>query len=536
MGLGDKRDSFIQGAIILSVAHLITRIMGALYRIPLYRLLGGEGVGLVQMAYPVYTTLLALSTIGIPLAISKMVAEHLAVKDRRGALRVFRISLSILAISGLFFSLILFFGADTFAVVVAQNPRSSLAIAAVAPAVFIVAVVSAFRGFFQGYQQMAPTAISQIIEQIVRVATMFVLAYLLLPRGLEYAAAGATFGAVTGAIIALGYLLIIFFQSRWHAQSVPQPKWSVSEGALETARRIVSLSIPISLAGLVMPLILLIDMLLVPRQLQSAGLGVTEATTLYGQLSGAAMPLVNLPSIFTVALATSLVPAISEATALGRVSQIQSRTETAVRLTMVLVLPSAAGLYVLAHQISALLYAAPEIGVSLKPLSFLVIFLGFQHTTSAVLQAMGLTTIPVKNLGLGAILKFALTWYLTPILGIQGAALSSVMGFILAALLNLFSIRSALRIRFDINSVLVKPLFCSIAMGFVAYSSYAELLQFTGSNTLSTLGAIFLSMASYGLLMMVTGGITPQDLRLIPKIGPSLANALGRFPIYRQER
>ncbi|MEW6081787.1 MAG: polysaccharide biosynthesis protein [Bacillota bacterium] len=536
MGAGDKRDSFIRGALILSVAHLLTRVLGAVYRIPLYRLIGGEGMGLVQMAYPIYTTLLALSTIGIPIAISKMVAENLAVKNRSGAYRVFYLSLAILAASGFLFSLLLFFGAQHFAKTVTQDPRSALALAAIAPAVFLVTVTSAFRGFFQGHLRMAPTAVSQVLEQLVRVGTMFVLAYLLMPRGLEYAAAGATFGAVSGALVALGYLTVLFIIGRGAENPTRRRPWRVPEGNLQTVKRIVGLAVPISLAGMVLPLILLVDMLVVPRQLQAAGVGMAEATALYGQLSGGAMPLVNLPTVFTVALATSLVPAIAGASALGQTEQIRSKVTTALRLTTVISLPSAAGLYILAREICAFLYAAPEVGVPLKSLAFLVLFLGFQQTSAAVLQALGLTIIPVRHLVLGAILKLALTWYLTPVIGIQGAGLASVAGFLLAALMDFLVIRRILAVSLPVLGVLVKPLAATLLMGLAVKASYSELLVVTGSNGLSVLGSVSIGMLGYGFLMILMGGITARDVSLIPRVGPGLARMLGRLPTWREER
>jgi len=535
VGAGDKRDSFIRGALILSLAHLLTRVLGAVYRIPLYRLIGDEGMGLVQMAYPIYTTLLALSTIGIPIAISKMVAENLAVKDRSGAYRVFYLSLAILAASGLLFSLLLFFGAQHFAETVTQDPRSALAIAAIAPAVFLVAVTSAFRGFFQGHLRMAPTAVSQVLEQIVRVATMFALAYLLMPRGLEYAAAGATFGAVSGALVALGYLTVLFMIGRGGEKTRQRRPWRVPEGNLQTVKRIVGLAVPISLAGMVLPLILLVDMLVVPRQLQAAGVGMAEATALYGQLSGGAMPLVNLPTVFTVALATSLVPAIAGASALGQTQQIRSKVTTALRLATVISLPSAAGLYILAPEICAFLYGAPEVGAALKPLAFLVIFLGFQQTNAAVLQALGLTMIPVRHLVLGAILKLALTWYLTPVMGIQGAGLASVAGFLLAALMDYLVIRRTLAVSLPILHVLVKPLAATLLMSLAVKASYSELLVMTGSNGLSVSGSVGAGILVYGFLMILIGGITAHDVSLIPRVGPDLARILGRLPLGREE-
>jgi stage V sporulation protein B len=209
-----RGQSFLKGALILSAAGLGVRLMGAGLKIFLAAVMGDEGIGLYQMAYPVYTTLLAISTAGIPIAVSKLVAESLAQKDFRGAYRVFKVALAILTILGSVFTLLLLLGANFFASSIAQDPRAYYPLIGISPAIFLVTIMSVFRGFFQGQQEMMPTASSQIVEQAARIVVVIVLVYLLLPRGLEFAAAGAAFGAVAGALFSLLFLLFLFFRSR----------------------------------------------------------------------------------------------------------------------------------------------------------------------------------------------------------------------------------------------------------------------------------------------------------------------------------
>src|SRR5579875_3788342 len=200
-----RRASFLRGALILVAGSLASRGLGAVYRFILPSLMGGGeqaayGMGLFGMAYPIYTGILDLSAVGVPLAISKRVAENVARGQHGAATRVFRVAFGILAVVGLVFSGLLALVAKPYARYVTLDPNAAISILAIAPAIFFASLEIGYRGFFQGMQHMAPQSVSQVVEQLVRILTMFALAVLLLPHGIEYAAAGASFGAVTGAV------------------------------------------------------------------------------------------------------------------------------------------------------------------------------------------------------------------------------------------------------------------------------------------------------------------------------------------------
>ena len=205
------KDKFLRGALILTAAGLMVKLIGAFNRILLSRLLGGEGIGLYQMAYPVYLLMVSVSSAGIPIAISIIVAEKIARNDYAGAGRIFRVSLGLMVVTGIFFALALY-GMAGFLIDnnIIRDERAYQALIALTPAVFFATILASFRGYFQGHQMMTPPAVSQILEQFVRVVTMVVLAYYLLPYGLEYAAAGAAFGAVPGALA--GLIVLIYKQ------------------------------------------------------------------------------------------------------------------------------------------------------------------------------------------------------------------------------------------------------------------------------------------------------------------------------------
>ena len=536
------RQSVVRGAAILALAGITARIIGAFFRIVLAMLIGDEGVGLFQMAYPVYGTVLAVSSAGIPIAISKLVSEKLAGGDYQGAYRVFRVALIILSVSGFVLSGVLFSGADFFAREVARDARAYLPLVSIAPAVFFVTVMSAYRGFFQGQQQMLPTALSQVFEQVGRVLIALLLVVILMPRGLEHAAAGASFGAVAGALAGLLVLILIwrrqrpgFFRRLRERDVIGRPVGSILADILK-------LSIPISLGSLVVPLIAIVDLSIVPQRLHAAGFDTGRATALYGQLTGMASPLVHIPTIITVALAISLVPAISEARALKNIRLIRDRSFRAVRLTLLLGLPSAAGLYLLAEPITVLLFDQAEAGMVLAALAPSVLLLTFYQTTSAILQGLGHPSEPVKSLFCGALVKMALTWYLTADaqLHIRGAAYATVVGFALAALLNLQRLGSLSGLQLRLVDTLVKPIIACTAMGLAVISVYGRLnclFLMAGpakANGLAGLSAIASGVLVYALVLFLLGAVTSSDLETIPRVGPVLARAAKKLRLLRE--
>ncbi|HHW54353.1 MAG: polysaccharide biosynthesis protein [bacterium] len=528
-----EKQSFMAGAFVLAAAGILTKIFGALYRIPLTWLIGDEGMGLYGMSYPIYTMLLALSTAGIPVAISKLVSEKITQGNYQGAHRVFRLSFFILAGTGFFFSTLLFFGARPL---VARgylaDPRAYYAVVSIAPAVFLVSVMSAFRGFFQGMQTMVPTALSQLVEQLARAATALVLAHYLVGRGIEYAAAGAAFGAVVGALA--GLCLLLVYYGRRRSAFLGSSLDPGEESGWELTKRIVTLAVPVSLASLVMPLVQNIDVVIVPARLGVAGYTIEEATALFGQLSQMAATLINLPTIITVSLSMSLVPAISEAYTLGNFDLIRSRVAAAVKVTIILELPAFVGLYILSDEIMTLLYGHPEAGTALAGLAAGVLFLGLHQTTSGVLQGLGRTDIPVKNLLVGAVFKVLLTYILTaqPALGIKGAALGTVTTFIIASSLNLLAIGRLVGFSLEAKEMVLKPALAVAVMALGVVQVYRLFLLALG-NSLATLAAIGSGVIIYGVVLFLVGGIGARELEMIPKVGPKLAAGLRRRGLLR---
>ncbi|MBS3968667.1 MAG: stage V sporulation protein B [Clostridia bacterium] len=529
--------NFLKGAFILSIAGIIVKIMGALYRIPLARLIGGEGIGLYQMAYPIYTMLLALSTAGIPVAISILVSEKRSRNDDQGAKRVFLVSLSILAVVGLLFTLLLVLSSKWLAAYVLFDTRAFYALIAVAPAILVTAISSAFRGYFQGNQTMVPTALSQVVEQFIRVATVLALAYIFLPRGIEFAAAGAAFGAVTGSLAALFVLVVAYISFRNKRQkNNPFSLTSIYdvEPIISLTKRIVALALPISIGGLVVPIMQVVDATIIPTRLQDAGHSIARATELFGQFSGMANVLINLPPIITISIAVSLVPAISEAMAKNQIEEARYRINLAMWMTFLIGLPASAGLFILAAPIAEMLFKIPEVGQSIAVLAPSALLLGLYQTTRGALQGLGKTYLPVINLTVGIIIKGSLNYILVgiPTLGIIGAGIATVTGFTASVLLNYYHVKKHTGFKMNWKRNVTIPLICTTLMAILAFLVYDLAVEPLG-NTLSVVIAITAGILVYSFSLLFLGGVKVRDLNTIPKIGPRIARFLTRLKIFK---
>lgn len=537
------KKSFLQGAVILGVAGLLIKVMGAVFRIPLANIIGDTGMGYYQTAYPVYVLLLTLSTAGVPVAISRMVAERCAVGDPYEAYRIFRISFTMLFAIGVVSSSILFFGAD-FIVSHLGNPGAKYAMMAIAPALFFVPMMAASRGFFQGLQDMGPTAASQVIEQLFRVAVGLTLAIVLMKRGVEFAAAGASFGATAGAVAGLVTVIGIFIYRRKAIlrEIGSHPRHSGQKSSSIIAQ-ILIIAVPITIGAAIMPIMNTIDVVIVINRLTASGFTHEAANSLYGQLTGMAGPLINFPQVLTQAIAMSLVPAVAAAYKRKETEFLRYNVELGLRTALILGLPCAFGLMILAEPIMLLLYptqraSAVSAAPSLFILAFGVIFLATVQTLTGVLQGIGKQLIPVRNLAVGAIVKVVLTYILTGIPGIniQGAAIGTVAAYIVASSLNMVAVRKYTGARFDLTLTVLKPLTAGLVMGCFVFVFYSVVCNVLGNitegrnlaNAVAAAGTIISGALVYVIMLFVTKAISSEELKLLPR-GEKLIRMYSRF-------
>lgn len=541
MGTVDKKnnrqsDSLLKGALILSVGGMVVKVIGFLNWIILSRVLGGEGIGLYQMAFPIYLLALSLSSAGIPVAISIITAEKVAHGDYQGANRVFTLSLKILALSGFVLSCGVYFGAGWLIEnQIIRDPRAYSAIVALAPAIFFVTMLSSFRGYLQGWQMMTPTAVSQIVEQLFRVGAMLIFASLLLPQGLEYAAGGASMGAGAGAVAGLLVLIFYYFRLQRNLVNSSIGGQNVnSEGSAGLVRRMVKLAFPVSMASLMLPVVSNLDLFIVPVRLEAAGYSVEEATELFGYLTGMAVPLLNLATIITAALATSLVPGLAEVKSIGNKLQIKQRTAAAVRLALLVTVPASMGLAVLATPLASAVYHAPEAGPIVQIVAAGVCLLGIHQVSTGILQGLGHTTLPVVNMGAAALVKVGLNWTLTarPELGILGSAWATNADIGVAAVLNMVFVYRYTGFRLNFTGA-VKIIVAAIVMSSVLFEANSVILR-----TVDALTAIFadmiIAMGVYGVVLLFLGELTEQDLQRIPVAGRYLVRFAYASRLYKR--
>ena len=529
-----NNSKFLKGTMILTISSIIVKVIGSLNWIILSRVLGGEGIGLYQMGFPIYLMAITVSSAGVPVAISIITSEKLANKDYRGAKRVFNVSLRLLLVSGLLFSSALFFGADFLINQhIIRDSRAYYSIIALAPAVFFVTFLASFRGYLQGWQIMTPTATSEVVEQLVRVITMLIFADLFMPYGLAYAAGGASMGAGAGAFCALLVLMWFYrrLKKRLHAEIEAQDDSIPLESAGSIIKRLLKLALPVSLTSLMLPIGANLDLLIVPQRLEVAGFDVRHATELFGYLTGMAVPLVNLAAIFTAAMTISLVPSISESRTLGHFNAIQEKIRIAFRVAMIITFPCFMGLFFLAEKVAALIYNAPGAAGAIQTMSVGILFLGMHQISTGILQGLGKTAIPVINMLLACLVKVVISWWLTaiPYLGIKGASLATVADFAVAAIINMGFIYKYTGFTLSMGSLL-KPLLASGVMGAAIYAVLALTEQL---GMWCVLFAMVVAVPAYALALIAFGGLNKEDLDNVPFIGRRILAVGQRFGLFK---
>lgn len=516
-----KATSFVKGAAILGIAGVVVKILGAFFRIPLGNFIGSEGMGYYQGAYAFFNLLLVVSTAGIPTAIAKIISERLAVGNEKGATRVLKSALVLMVFIGCFIACLMLFGAPYLSSATG-NPGSLYSMWALVPALLFVSIMACFRGYFQGRQMMQPYAMSQVIEQFFRVIGGLALAVALLGTSLQFAAAGATIGASIGS---LSGLVAIFWMYRRFVKRNPHIKTQGSdekESFWTILGQILMIAIPITIGASVVPIISSTDAGIVILRLKDIGISGEHAQSLYGQLSGFAQSIVNLPQVVTAAVQISIVPAIANLRVLKDKQGLSHNIETGLRLAMIIGLPCAVGIALLSEPIIQLLYPLqPDVWVTtgqiLGIFGWGIIFLSLYQITTGIIQGLGRPMLPALFLVLGAVWKIILTYVLVgiPELNVLGAALATIFAYGFASLLNVLYILRHKDVSINYQKVFVRPIIDVIGMGITVYGSYA-LFSHLIPGRLATILAIGLGGLVYVILLFATNTITDEDLSIMP--------------------
>jgi len=515
-----KKGSFVQGAAILGIAGLIVKVIGAAFRIPLANTIGLIGTSYYDTAYPYYSWLLVISTSGLPTAISKMVSERVTLGDYRGAHRVFATAMQILCCIGLLTSILMFFGSDYIARL-HMLPEATYCFKALAPALFFVALMCAYRGYMQGMQQMVPTAISQVVEQVGKLVVGLSLAFLLLDKGPEYAAMGALIGVTVSELLALLYVMLSY-RRRWPKIRARLER-SVHREVVPVAGRLIAIALPITIGASISPLSSVVDSALIIRILLKLGYAKETAQTAFSLMRTNVATLTNMPGVLTMALAMSLVPAISAFSAKRDHAGIQDTARLGLKLALIIGLPCAVGLFVLASPILSMLYpnlteGELTLAVDLMHTSSIgVIFLSLVQSMTGVIQGMGKPNVPVFNLFIGFVLKVAslLALMNIPQVNIQGAAVSTVVCYAFAGIADTIYVIRRAKLRLGLVDVLLKPVLSSGVMGFVVFMIYS-FMQEMEHQVLPTLAAVAVGVFAYGVMAIYFRFFSREELAYIP--------------------
>ena len=532
-----RKQNFVQGAALLAATVAIVKVIGAVYKIPLYNILGDEGTSYFGAAYNIYSLLLTLSTAGLPVAMSRLVAAADARGRRLQIKRTFRVALAAFAVLGAVGTAIMKLAPFILSPALGlNNIEVAPSILALGPAVLLVCVMSAYRGYTQGLSDMVPTSVSQIIEVVCKLVFGLTLAAVFIRKGygLPMASAGAIAGVTIGELLALVYSWIYKLRME-KAATAPSAEPDVPDGRGKILADLVKIGVPIALGSSVLSVLAVVDSKLIMERLQHAlSYSYLDSKILYGAFTKV-QTLFNLPSAFTVPLTISAIPAISAYMAKSEPLRARGVAEGAIKLTALIGMPAAVGMSVLAAPIMAVLYPTTHAaGVTclrwLGPSGF---FVCLMLTTNAILQAYGYERMPIYTILIGAAIKVAGNFALlsVPALNVSGAAIASLACYFTVSVLNLIIIRIKVKDAPRMLRQLIKPLISSLIMGAAAWGTYYALSLLTGSSsgrlvtTLFMLIAIAVAVVVYFALIIIFRIITADDIELIPK-GEKVAKIL----------
>ena len=537
-----KGQNYMHGAAILTVGVIIMKILGFFYKIPLGNILGDEGYSMFMGAYSIYYIFFTLATAGLPVALSRLVAEADANGRAKQEEKTFRVALVTFSLLGLVFASIMFFFPDWLAAVYLENPDAGPSIRAMAPAILLVCIVSAYRGYCQGNGNMLPTTVDEVLEVLFKVAAGLVIAVLVLrsypprhPMALPMGSAGAIFGVSVGSAVSLGYMI---WYKRRHYSTLAAPYTAgvhdpndtpdddeLVDPALTIVRNIFSIGVPIAFGACIMALLNSVDSKLCMNRLQSAaGFTYRQAKVLYG-VYGKAQTLFNLPAAFITPLTISIVPAIAGAIAKGDRGAAGKVSEDSMRISSVIAIPMGVGLAVLSEPIMKVLYpgsylAGPGLLRMMGVASFFVCIVLMEN---AILQASGREKLTMVTLITGGLVKIVINWFLVaqrPI-NIYGAPIGTLVSYFVMALMDFVFLCRALDRRPRVLRVFAGPVFSSALMGAAAWGVYGLAARFLPphsrmSTLLAMAVAILAAVIVYVVAAIVTRSVTKEDLTLIP--------------------
>ncbi|MBQ6530213.1 MAG: polysaccharide biosynthesis protein [Clostridia bacterium] len=556
--------SFMNNVTVILVSQIIVKLFGMVYRIVITNIpgFGDEALGLYNVGFQIYTVLLAISSVGIPNAISKMVSERAAVKDYKGADKIFKTAMLLFSVIGIATTAVLFFGADVFANYVIKMPGSQHVMRALSPSLFFVCVSSVIRGYFTGLKDMRATSNSQVLEQILKCSLTIIFVYIAasLAASAEMMATWANFATSVATVLSFLYLMF-FYHNRKRALNrdikASDREHYLKQSGGKLMKAILMLSIPISLGSIITAINRVIDTATVSRGIEIAFSAVIPAhgntaaimtpsaadlTDAVRRLSGLLAKsdiLYNMPLAVNFAFATVLVPYVASAIKVKDYKEAANKINYSLLVSILIILPCAIGLIALAEPVYKIIYFnAPEGFELLQLVSVSLIFAALAQTMTGSLQGIGKVFVPAISLLFGCIAKIILNILLIriPAVNIYGAAISSIACQFISCAICFMVLRKRCRLKIEPVRFIVKPVIAGGVMGAVAIGVYklVTLVLKTGfiGNLVATLLAVAIAAVVYFVLVFVLKILSEDEVKQLPA-GNKVYSLLIRFGLYK---
>lgn len=525
----------VQGS-ILAVASIISRIIGLLYRIPVQSIIGDIGMDYYGTAMEVYSILLMISSYSLPLAVSKLVSTRVARGERTNAYRLFKGALLFAVVSGTIAALIVYFGADFITVHLVNTPLSIFALKVLAPVLLIVAVLGVVRGFFQGMGTMMPSAVSQLIEQVINAIVSIWAAYMLFgygsrigavlgnqkQYGAAYGAAGGTIGTGLGALAALLFVMFVFFVYRpVYKRQMLRDRRRQQESYRKIVFVLVMTIVPVLLSTTIYNISSFIDTGIFKHVAAAQGYEKETYSTMWGIFVGKYKTLINVPIAIASSLAASSVPSLAKAFAARNIPQVRRKIASSIRFIMVIAFPCAVGIGVLASPILQLLFHdSSELSARMMQTGAVsVIFYSLSTLSNGILQGIGRMKAPVKNAAITLVLHIgvllALMYGLD--LNIYAVIWANTFFAFFMCILNGAAIRRYLKYRQEIVKTFIIPAISSAIMGGAVYAVYQLVMKYVKINAAATVVSIVIGVIVYGVFLLLMRGMNEEELKAFPK-------------------
>ena len=529
-----QNDDFIAQGAILAVATVLTKVIGVIYRIPLANILGDAGNGFYGYAYQIYAMALMVSSLSLPTAVSKLVSAKLAAGQKRNSVRVFRCSMLFAVVVGAVITAAVLFGADAISVYAMKSPLSVYALQMLAPGLFLVAVMAVIRGYFQGLGSMMPTAVSQIIEQLIRAVISIAGASIFVDIGTRagekageellgpaYGAAGATLGTVLGALIALVFLIFVIWAYRGQMTRQYRTDRSGREDSYRHILKVLVLTaVPILFSTAIYNINQILDLTIFNHIMDAQGYVEEEYMALQGIYSGKYDTLVNVPLSIPWALCSSVVPSLTAAVATRSRKLVHEKIDQTLRLTMVITIPCGVGFLVLASPLMVLLYndASKTPAYLLMLGSVVVVLYGWSSISNSILHGLNHISSPAKNACIALVVHLAAFVVMMTAfkMNVYALAAGNIVFAACMCWLNQRKVHKVCGFRMNIMDTFIKPLIASAVMGIVTYAAHLALDLLIGGRWIPTIIAIFIAMIVYVVVVLKIGTLSDEDIEALP--------------------